>query len=50
MSFTSVEFCDANVIVYAYDSSVATKHQMAQRLLNRLWFGRSGALSLKVLQ
>ena len=50
MSFTSVEFCDANVVVYAYDSSAAAKHQEAQNLLNRLWVSRSGALSLQVLQ
>jgi predicted nucleic acid-binding protein len=50
MSFTNVEFCDTNIIVYAYDSSAATKHQEAQRLMNRLWLGRSGALSLQVLQ
>jgi predicted nucleic acid-binding protein len=50
MSSTSVEFCDTNVVVYAYDSSAAAKYQEAQRLLNRLWVGRSGALSLQVLQ
>src|SRR5438045_25536 len=50
MSFTSVEFCDTNIVVYAYDSSAAAKHQAAQTLLNRLWVERSGALSLQVLQ
>lgn len=50
MSFTSVEFCDTNVVVYAYDSSAAAKHRQAQDLLNRLWVARTGALSLQVLQ
>jgi predicted nucleic acid-binding protein len=50
MSFTSVEFCDTNVVVYAFDSSAAAKHEVAQNLLSRLWGERSGALSLQVLQ
>ena len=50
MSSTSVEFCDTNIVVYAYDSSATTKHRQARELLNRLWVDRNGALSLQVLQ
>src|SRR5665811_1810167 len=50
MNSTSVEFCDTNIVVYAYDFSAAAKHQQARDLLNRLWLDRAGALSLQVLQ
>lgn len=44
------EFVDANVLVYAFDSSAARKHQAAQRLLERLWESSGGCLSVQVLQ
>ena len=46
----SVEFCDTNVIVYAYDSTAGAKHDRAQALLERLWLDGKGALSVQVLQ
>lgn len=49
-SSTSVEFCDTNVIVYAYDISAGPKRETARRLLVRLWQGDNGALSIQVLQ
>ena len=44
------EFVDANVLVYAFDSSAARKQDEARRLLERLWESRAGCLSVQVLQ
>jgi len=46
----SVEFCDTNVVVYAYDTSAGAKHDQARRLLERLWLEGVGAVSVQVLQ
>lgn len=46
----TVEFCDTNVLLYAYDSTAPTdKRQRAQALVLRLWTTRSGCLSTQVL-
>jgi predicted nucleic acid-binding protein len=44
------EFVDANVLVYALDSSAGPKQQGAQALLERLWESNTGCLSVQVLQ
>ena len=44
------EFVDANVLVYAFDSSAAPKQQAAQQLLARLWESGTGCVSVQVLQ
>lgn len=44
------EFVDANVLVYAFDSSAARKQQAAHQLLERLWESSTGCLSIQVLQ
>ena len=44
------EFVDANVLVYAFDSSAARKQQAARQLLERLWESGAGCLSVQVLQ
>lgn len=44
------EFVDANVLVYAFDSSAARKQQAAQQLLERLWESGTGCVSVQVLQ
>ena len=44
------QFVDANVLVYAFDSSAGRKQQAARRLLERLWDSRAGCLSVQVLQ
>ena len=44
------EFVDANVLVYAFDSSAAPKQQAARQLLERLWESGTGCLSIQVLQ
>lgn len=46
----SAEFCDTNIMVYAYDRSADSKGDIARRLLARLWMSREGALSVQVLQ
>lgn len=46
----SGEFCDTNVIVYAYDSTAGAKREQAMRLMNRLWGTSAGILSVQVLQ
>lgn len=44
------EFVDAKVLVYAFDASAGVKQQLAERLLERLWNGGTGCLSVQVLQ
>lgn len=44
------EFVDANVLVYAFDSSAARKQRAAQELLERLWESGNGCVSVQVLQ
>jgi predicted nucleic acid-binding protein len=44
------EFVDANILVYAFDSSAGPKQQAAQSLLERLWENSTGCLSVEVLQ
>jgi predicted nucleic acid-binding protein len=46
----SAEFCDTNVLVYAYDRSAGVKAETAGRLLAQLWTSGEGALSIQVLQ
>ena len=44
------EFVDTNVLIYAFDRSAGAKRDMAITLLDRLWAGRCGCVSLQVLQ
>ena len=44
------EFVDANVLVYAFDSSAARKQHATQQLLERLWESGTGCVSIQVLQ
>lgn len=44
------DFVDANVLVYAFDSSAGKKQQAAKALLERLWESNSGCVSIQVLQ
>jgi len=46
----SAEFVDSNVLVYAHDGSDAVKHEIAVRLLERLWAEKSGVLSIQTFQ
>jgi predicted nucleic acid-binding protein len=46
----SVEFCDTNLLVYAYDTSAGARHERAGALIQRLWDTESGAVSVQVLQ
>ena len=45
-----LEFVDANVLVYAFDTSAGVRHETAARLLERLWTSETGHLSVQVLQ
>ncbi len=44
------EFVDANILVYAFDSSAGAKQTAAKQLLERLWDAGTGCLSVQVLQ
>ena len=44
------EFVDANVLVYAFDSSAGLKRKAAAELVQRLWDTGTGCLSVQVLQ
>jgi len=46
----SREFVDANILVYAYDSSAGRKKAAAEQLLARLWDAGTGCVSVQVLQ
>jgi predicted nucleic acid-binding protein len=43
-------FVDTNVVIYAHDVDARAKHEIASRILRRLWSERNGALSPQVLQ
>ncbi len=45
-----LEFVDTNVLLYAFDTTEADKQAQARGLLNRLWKGRNGCLSVQVFQ
>jgi predicted nucleic acid-binding protein len=49
-TYTRAEFCDTNVLVYAYDQTAGPKWAHARQVVDRLWRERSGALSIQVLQ
>jgi predicted nucleic acid-binding protein len=42
-------FVDTNILVYAYDSEVGRKHNLAAELIDSLWTTRNGVLSTQVL-
>jgi predicted nucleic acid-binding protein len=44
------EFVDTNILVYAFDPSAKSKQEASARLLERLWEGGNGCLSVQVLQ
>jgi predicted nucleic acid-binding protein len=44
------EFVDTNVLLYAYDPEAGERHEQARDLVGRLGRGRTGALSIQVLQ
>lgn len=46
----TLEFVDTNVFLYAYDPGAGERHQQARELVARLGRGRTGALSVQVLQ
>jgi predicted nucleic acid-binding protein len=46
----SVEFCDTNVLVYAYDRSDPEKRRRALDVVERLWAEGTGVVSVQVLQ
>jgi predicted nucleic acid-binding protein len=46
----NAEFVDTNVLVYAYDPTNHDKNARARSLLERLWAGRSGRISVQVMQ
>jgi len=50
MSADGREFVDANVLVYACDSSAGSKHTAALTLVERLWDTGHGCASVQVLQ
>jgi predicted nucleic acid-binding protein len=50
MSANNLYFIDTNILIYAYDASTAEKHQKASKLLQELWIGENGCISIQVLQ
>jgi predicted nucleic acid-binding protein len=46
----SAEFCDTNVLVYAYDETAGQKRTQASSVLDRLWKSGDGVISVQVLQ
>jgi predicted nucleic acid-binding protein len=50
MSADNLHFIDTNILIYAYDASTAEKHQKASKLLQELWIGENGCISIQVLQ
>jgi predicted nucleic acid-binding protein len=44
------QFVDSNVLVYAHDASAHEKQHRARALIEALWAGGNGCLSVQVLQ
>jgi predicted nucleic acid-binding protein len=49
-SMSDKTFVDTNVLIYAHDVDAKAKHDIAKGLLAELWSGRSGVVSMQVLQ
>lgn len=47
---TGRAFVDTNVLVYAHDTSLPAKNQVARQLVEDLWESRAGVVSTQVLQ
>jgi predicted nucleic acid-binding protein len=47
---SGLQFIDTNVLVYAHDVSAGSKFDRAVKLLDDLWQGVNGCLSIQVLQ
>jgi predicted nucleic acid-binding protein len=43
-------FVDTNILIYAHDVDAGAKHETAKLILDELWSGRTGILSVQVLQ
>ncbi|KAF0154963.1 MAG: hypothetical protein FD159_2367 [Syntrophaceae bacterium] len=43
-------FLDTNILIYAYDVSSGSKHDVARNIVADLWNFRTGILSIQVLQ
>lgn len=43
-------FVDTNILVYAHDLDAGIKHEIAEKVVSRLWESKSGVLSTQVLQ
>lgn len=43
-------FLDTNIIVYAHDRSSGEKRALAREIMDYLWEGRKGVISVQVLQ
>lgn len=50
MSADNFQFVDTNILIYAFDDSAGDKHQKASILLEELWVGENGCISIQVLQ
>jgi predicted nucleic acid-binding protein len=50
MSFTSAEFCDTNVLLYAHDEASPTKRDVARQLIARAVRDGTAVASVQVLQ
>lgn len=50
LTHTAPEFCDTNVLVYAYGQPGDPKRERAAGLVQRLWESGNGVISIQVLQ
>jgi predicted nucleic acid-binding protein len=46
----AVQFVDTNILIYAYDRSAGSRHELARKLVAGLWQSKRGCLSVQVLQ
>lgn len=47
---TEKVFVDTNILIYAHDNEAGHRHEMANKLVHRLWETQTGVLSVQVLQ
>lgn len=50
MSADNLQFVDTNILIYAFDASTSQKYEKAFELIQELWTGENGCISIQVLQ
>jgi predicted nucleic acid-binding protein len=50
MNADNLQFVDTNILIYSFDASTGKKYEKASALIQELWMGENGCISIQVLQ